>query len=143
MNPFEVLYDGMFGAINGALAVSGICFWGSVFLGAAIGFISSVGKDYFFNNGNINWLGAINASIIGGLAGAIAGAGANCAKNGMQVTKYINSKQILQRTIANGTRRAIARQTYALHVHTTPLMIAGARYIASSAFSTSYTMITN
>ena len=144
VNPWEVLYDGAFGAINGGLAASGIGIVTSVIFGGAFGFVSSIGRDFLFEEDrNINWLGAVNSLFIGALAGLIAGAGANYAKDGMQVVKFVNSRDILNRTIANGTQRAIARQTLALNVHATQLLISGIEYMLSNTFSISYTMLTN
>lgn len=143
INVWEVAFDGAFGAINGGLAASGINIWWSMGLGAVLGFGSSVGKDYFFNNKNIDWCAAINSFFIGAIAGAIAGAGANYAKDGMQVTKFVNSRNILNRTIANGTKRAIARQTHAMNVHAIQLLISGVRYMGSNTASMIYTMCTN
>ena len=144
VNPWEVLYDGAFGAISGGLAASGIGIMASAIFGGVLGFVSSIGRDFLFEeNRNINWLGAVNSFFIGALAGLIAGAGANYAKDGMQVVKFGNSRDILNRTIANGTQRAIARQTHALNVHATQLLISGIRYMLSNSFSISYTMFTN
>ena len=144
VNPWEVLYDGAFGAINGGLAASGISIVASAIFGGVFGFVSSVGRDFLFEEDRkINWLGAVNSLFIGALAGLIAGAGANYAKDGMQIVKFGNSRDILNRTIANGTQRAIARQTHALNVHATQLLISGIRYMLSNTFSTSYTMLTN
>ncbi len=143
LNLQKVLFDGVFGAINGALAASGISVGWSVALGAASGFLSSIGSDLLFENGNINWGAAVNSLIIGAIAGRIAGAGANYVGDGMQVTKFANSRNILNRTIANGTKRAIARQTHALNVHATQLLNSGANYMLSKAFVISYTMLTN
>ena len=143
INWWEVAFDGIFGAINGGLAASGIGIWWSVGLGAVLGFSSSVGKDYFFNNKNIDWCAAINSFFIGAIAGAIAGAGANYVKDGMQVAKFVNSRNILNRTIANGTKRAIARQTHAMNVHAIQLLISGVRYMVSNTVSMSYSMYTN
>ncbi len=144
VNQLEVLYDGAFGAINGGLAASGIGIVASAIFGGALGFVSSIGRDFLFEEDrNINWLGAVNSLFIGALAGLIAGAGANYAKDGMQVVKFGNSRDILSRTIANGSQRAIARQTHALNVHATQLLISGIRYMLSNTFSISYTMLTN
>ena len=143
INWWEVAFDGVFGAINGGLASSGIGILWSVGLGAVLGFSSSVGKDYFFNNKNIDWCAAINSLFIGAIAGAIAGAGANYAKDGMQVAKFVNSRNVLNRTIANGTKRAIARQTQAMNVHAIQLLISGVRYMVSNMVSMSYSMYTN
>ena len=144
VNPLEVFYDGAFGAINGGLAASGIGRVASVIFGGALGFVSSIGRDFLFEEDrNISWLGAVNSLFIGALTGFIAGAGANYAKEGMQVVKFGNSRDILSRTIANGTQRAIARQTHALNVHATQLLISGIKYMLSNTVSISYTMLTN
>ena len=92
---------------------------------------------------NIDWCAAINSFFIGAIAGAIAGAGANYAKDGMQVTKFVNGRNILNRTIANGTKRAIARQIHAMNVHAIQLLISGVRYMGSNTASMIYTMCTN
>ena len=143
INMWEVAFDGVFGAINGGLAASGINIWLSVGLGAALGFTSSVGKDYLFNDKNIDWNAAMKSLVVGALAGFIAGAGANNVKEGMHVTKFVNSKTILNRTIANGTKRAIARQTHAMNVHANQLLISSVKYMGSIAFSLIYTVCTN
>ena len=109
-------------------------------IGAISGFVSSVGSDYLFKDGKINWYAALDSSIFGALTGAIAGAGANHTRD---ITKFVNSKNILNRTIANGTTRAIARQTSALNVHATKLWISSGRYMLSNALSTAHTMWTN
>ena len=139
----EVAFDGVFGVINGGLAASGINIWLSAGLGAALGFGSSVGKDYLFNDKNIDWNAAMKSLVVGALAGLIAGAGANNVKEGMHVTKFVNSKTILNRTIANGTKSAIARQTHAMNVHAIQLLISGVKYMGSNAFSLIYTVCTN
>ena len=143
INLWEVAFDGVFGAINGGLAASGINIWWSMGLGAALGFGSSVGKDYLFNDKNIDWNAAMKSLVVGALAGLIAGAGANNVKEGMHVTKFVNSKTILNKTIANGTKRAIARQTHAMNVHAIQLLISGVKYMGSNAFSLIYTVCTN
>ena len=56
-------------------------------------------------------------------------------RSGAHVTKYINSRDILNRTIANGTKNAISRQTVAMNVHITQLAISGARYLTGGMFS--------
>ena len=143
INLRKVVFDGVFGAINGALAASGISVGWSVALGAASGFLSSIGSDILFENGNINWGAAVNSLIIGAVAARIAGAGANYAGDGMQVTKFANSRNILNRTIANGTKKAIARQSHALNFHVTKLLSSGMRYMLANTSTTVYTMFTN
>ena len=135
VNYGEAFYDFAFGAINGALAASGIGVGLSIVLGAALGGASSIGKDLIFNDGQIDWGKAAYSALIGGLAGWIAGEGANNIKAGMQVTKYINSRNILNSTVANGTKGAIARQTAAMNVHATKLAISAVRYFLSHSFS--------
>ena len=143
INLGEVAFDGVFGAINGGLAASGINIWWSAGLGAALGFGSSVGKDYLFNDKNIDWNATMKSLVVGALAGLIAGAGANNVKEGMHVTKFVNSKTILNKTISNGTKRAIARQTHAMNVHAIQLLISSVKYMGSNAFSLIYTVCTN
>ena len=108
-----------------------------------MGFGSSVGKDYLFNDKNIDWNAAMKSLVVGALAGLIAGAGANNVKEGMHVTKFVNSKTILNKTISNGTKRAIARQTHAMNVHAIQLLISSVKYMGSNAFSLIYTVCTN
>lgn len=55
---------------------------------------------------------------------------------GAHVTKFVNGRNILNKTIANGVKSAISRQTKALNVHATQLIISGARYVASNVFAT-------
>ena len=143
INWWGVAFDGVLGAINGGLAASGINIWWSIGLGAALSFGSSVGKDYLFNDKNIDWNAAMKSLVVGALAGLMAGAGANNVKEGMHVTKFVNSKTILNRTITNGTKRAIARQTHAMNVHAIQLLISGVRYMGSNTFSSIYTVCTN
>ncbi len=45
-------------------------------------------------------------------------------------------KSILNRTIANGTTKVIARQTHAMMIHANQLVISGLRYLLSNMFST-------
>ncbi len=130
----EATFDGVFGAINGGLAASGVSIGMSIFLGATMGGVSSVGKDLLFEGGNIDWKKAGIATLMGGISGAIAGAGADNVKSGSHITKFINSREVLNRTIANGTKSAISRQTVAMNVHATQLVISGARYLISSVF---------
>ena len=143
INLWEVAFDGIFGAINGGLAASGINIWWSAGLGATLGFGFSVGKDYLFNDKKIDWNAAMKSFVVGALAGLIAGAGANNVKEGMHITKFVNSKTILNRTIANGTKSAIARQTHAMNVHAIQLLISGVKYMGANAFSLIYTVCTN
>ena len=50
----EVIYDGLIGVTNGALATSGISAVGSMIAGAIVGGASSVGSDLAFGDGNIS-----------------------------------------------------------------------------------------
>ena len=93
---------------------------------------SSVGKDLLFNEGNIDWEKAAINAVIGSISGAVAGAGADNIKSGAHLSKFMNGRDILNKTIENGTKSAIARQTNALYVHTTQLTISGLRYLAGN-----------
>lgn len=143
INLAKVGFDAFVGAINGGLAAYSISIGWSIALGAIMGFVSSIASDTLFNGGQVDMYSAIKSAFIGGIAGAIAGSGANCVKDGMHVTKFVNGKIILKKTIANGSRRVIARQTNALNVHAKQLMISAVRYLASNTFSMAYTMDTN
>ena len=94
-----------------------------------------------FNDGKVDWVQAGISAIIGLLSGLISGAGADSVKHGAHVTKFIKSRDILNKTIANGTKSVIARQTSAMNVHVTQLVISGARYLMGNAFSTFATQI--
>jgi len=134
-NGWSAFYDACWGAVNGAFAASGIGLAWSVGLGAAFGGLSSVGEDLIFKEGEIDWGKAGISALIGGVSGLISGAGANNLKEGVQVTKYINSRDILQKTINNGTRHAVARQTNAMNRHISKLVLSGARYLGANAAS--------
>ena len=135
VNVFEALYDGAIGAINGVLAASGVGTGVSIVMGAIMGAGSSIGKDLIFGDGKVDWKQAGINALIGGVSGVIAGAGADNVKAGAHVTKFVNSRNILNRTIANGTKHAIARQTNAMNLHSMNLLISGGRYLASTAFA--------
>ena len=133
----EAAYDGAFGAINGMFAASGINLITSGLLGATFGGISSLGKELLFDtDGKINTEKIGLDIILGFISGLIAGAGADNVALGAHVTKFINSKNILNKTIINGTKSAILRQTAAKSVHSTQLAKSGARYLMSVVFST-------
>ena len=131
VNLWMAAYDGLWGAVNGVLAATSITTPLAVLAGAAMGGISSVGSDLIFNNGNINWDGVIINTVLGGVAGLIAGSG-----SGVTIDKYVHSKDILNRTIANGTTRAIGRQISVMYKHILPLVDSGIRYILGNGFGT-------
>ena len=131
----ESAFDGAVGAINGAIASTGISGAASIAIGAGVGGISSIVKDMLFSDGNISCKSAIKSAIIGGISGVISGAGANNSKDGAQITKYILSREILNRTIANGTKSAVSRQTQVMFSHARELIISGAKYVFSNIFS--------
>ena len=132
----EVAYDAGWGALSGILATSGISTPLSVVSGSIIGAISSIGKDLIFHGGNINGENAIVSAVLGGLSGLISGAGANYKPNGQQVTKFINSYNILDKTKANNTVSAIARQTDAMLKHAGELVVSGVKYLFGNVVST-------
>ena len=108
-----------------------------------MGFASSVGNDLIFNDGVVNWTGAFGSAVVGAISGLVSGAGANNVKAGMHITKFVNSKKVLQKTIANGTKRAISRQRQAMNVHAVELLRSGVKYLMSNTFSMLYTVVTN
>ena len=137
-NQGKMWYDGAFGAISGLLAATGIGPIASAVVGAILGGVSSIGNDIIFNDGNIRWDSAAIAVIVGAIGGALSGAGADYIGDGKQLTKFRNSRDILQKTIANNrvTTRVIARQASQLSIHANQLVISGARYLMSHVFTT-------
>ncbi len=135
INEGEVVFDAIVGAINGGLATSGIGKVTSIVIGSVLGGGSRALKDLWFGDRKIDIWGVVDSAIIGGISGAISGEGANYAKNGSHVTNYIASNDILKKTIVNGTKKYIPRQTHAMLVHSKELVISGVRYLMSNTFS--------
>ena len=144
VNVWKVGVDFAFGAISGAFASSGISLGTSIILGGALGAVSSLVNDLCFDtslrtNTGYDWkqisFNALNNAVIGMASGFISGAGADCIKEGQHVTKFVNSKKILNRTIANNTKGSIAHQTRVMYHHANPLVESGIWYLASSAWS--------
>ena len=144
VNVWKVGVDFAFGAINGALASSGISLRTSIILGGALGAASSLVNDLCFDaslrtNAGYDWKqisgNILKNALIGMVSGAISGEGADCIKKGQHVTKFVNSKKILNRTIANNTKGSIAHQTRVMYHHAKPLVDSGIRYLISSAFN--------
>ena len=75
----QVLVDGLFAAASVALAATGISFIASVGIGATIG-LGQYAIDSEFHGEAITWQGAIIATVMGGIGGAISGAGAKNLK---------------------------------------------------------------
>ena len=71
----QVLFDGLFAAASVVLAASGISFWGSVAVGAAMGF-AQYAYQTVGHHESITLRGALIATVVGGIGGAISGAGA-------------------------------------------------------------------
>ena len=148
INWWKCGFDGVMGAISGALASSGISKGLSIGIGAGMGAISSVVNDLFFDEslkteegyGKKIFFNMLKNAATGAFSGWISGAGADCIKEGQHVTKFVNSKKILNRTIANGTKGAIARQTSVMYHHAKPLVESGGRYLASSAWSLAWAL---
>ena len=144
VNLGKVTFDGAIGALGGALASSGISKVVSVIAGGVIGAVSSIASDCLFNEnvktedgydwGQISFNSLKNAAI-GMFSGFISGAGADYIGEGQQITKFINSKHILNKTIANNTQRAIANQTSVMYHHAKQLMVSGMKYLASNVFN--------
>ena len=122
------IYDGVWGAVNGALATTGIGMGWSVAISAGIGAVSSIGSDLLFNDGNINVENLICSTVIGGVSGLIAGGGSK-----KSILKFMHSRDILNRTIANGTKHAITRQTNAMLKHAKSLFVSGVRYAVANS----------
>ena len=74
----QVLVDGLFAAVSVALAATGISLVASVVLGAAMGF-GQYAADSAFHNEAITLQGSLIAIVLGGVGGAISGAGARNA----------------------------------------------------------------
>ena len=136
----EAAYDGVIGAINGALAASPINATISIIASAAIGGGSSVLEDLLFNDGKVDWVKAGVSTIVGAVSGFISGPGADCKSGGSQVTKFINSRDVLDKTIENGTKHVISRQTNAMNKHINQLVISAGRYLGANAVSFMFNM---
>ena len=76
----QVLVDGLFAAASVALATTGISFIASVGIGAAMG-LGQYAIDSAFHGEAITWQGAIIATVMGGIGGAISSAGAKNLKS--------------------------------------------------------------
>ena len=127
INIGQLVYDGAFGVINGALATSGISFGASIIFGSGLGGVSSIGSDLLFNDGNIDVEAAIDSTLLGGLGGMISGAGAK-----KDILKLAHSQKILNRTIANGTKRALVHQTLVRNNHVKTVTVSAIRFAFSS-----------
>ena len=113
-----MLYDGIIGAVNGALAATGISICLGMFAGAIIGGLSSIGSDMLFNEGDIQLDSLIFNTILGIAAGRISGPGAKST-----ITKLTHSQKILSSTIKNNTLRAIPNQTLVRNKHLINLIL--------------------
>ena len=131
----QALYEGAVGGVGGALAASPLGFTASFVAGATLNCLSSIGNDLLFNNGEIDGEKAIFSALIGAGAAFIAGSGANCIKDGKQVSKYLKGAEVLRNTIANNSKQVISRQTNALLAHQKQLVISGVRYFLANGFS--------
>ena len=76
----QVLVDGLFAAASVALAATGIPFITSVGIGTAMG-LGQYAIDSAFHGEAMTWQGAIIATVMGGIGGAISGAGAKNLKS--------------------------------------------------------------
>lgn len=121
-----VLFDGFVGAINGALATSGITAVGSIVAGVVLGAASSIGNDLLSNEGKVDWNVALESAALGGLGGLLSGPGAKD-----DILKLTHSQTILDSTIQNGTKRAIAHQALVRNKHAKSLFFSAIRFILS------------
>ena len=123
-------YDGLIGAVNGAIATTGVGLLGSVALGAVSGGMSSIGSDILFNDGEIQW-DNFGWSVLGGaVAGLISGAGAKS-----DILKYKHSNNILNRTVKNNTVRHIARQALVRDKHIISILTSSFRFVLGNALT--------
>ena len=74
------------------------------FIGGALNFVSSILVQLSNSNGDWNVVNMKKARY-DAVWGAISGAGADNVAAGAHVTKYVNSRNILRRTINNGTKK--------------------------------------
>ena len=142
INWLMVAYDGGVGAISGAVSATGIGTVGSIIFGTACGFGSSLLRDSLFYKekswgekfADASWNG-----IMGGIAGFISGGGANSSNKpqatGHVIENYIHSRGVLQRTIANGTKRAVNHQYMVTTKYELGFIIGGVRYMAGNLFT--------
>ena len=75
----QVLVDGVFAAASVALSATGVSFLASVGIGAAMGF-SQYAIGARFHDESLTVKGAVIATVLGGIGGAISGAGARNLK---------------------------------------------------------------
>ena len=142
INVGMVIYDGLVGAISGAVSATGIGIIGSMAFGAVSGFLSSCFRDLLFESEK-SWEDTlVDASwnaLFGGVSGLIAGAGANHSTNKIVnhhvLENYKHSRGVLQRTIANGTKHAVNNQFMVTSKYELDFIKGGVRYAAGSLFS--------
>lgn len=97
LNPLQLLLDTGLGAMSGMLGGSGISQTASAIFGAGLGFVGSAGSDLIAGQ-PVNFTRAALMSFVGGIIGAITGAGAT---NSTQFSKELangfglSDKQIL------------------------------------------------
>ena len=108
----KTFYDGLWGAINGAIATTGITRLASAFVSSGLGIASSIGEDIIFNDGNIGLGNALTSGVLGFVAGFISGPGAK-----VDIANLTHSQTILNNTIANETVRAISHQRLVRNKH--------------------------
>ena len=90
VNLEQMFFDGLVGAVNGAIATTGIGLIGSVALGGVVGGAASVGEDWL-NDKTIDPLKMLSGVGLGMVGGLIAGSGAN-VKAGVSKVQYANYK---------------------------------------------------
>ncbi len=131
INFWEVLYDGAWGALYGALACTNISTLGSVLVGMGCGFISSIGQDYLFLGAEFELreaiLNAVINGVIGGVVGLIGGPGSRAS-----IEKYIHTRTVLRSTLGKHGQTVLFRQTRSVFKHAKDLLISGVRYFVGN-----------
>ena len=106
------------------MAASGIGALGSVILGGLVGAGQSFASDMIFNGGQVNYKNLMYSTIGGAVGGLFAGAGAKSTIQAVQ-----SAKQILSRTIANGSKNFIGRASSILARNSYKLLLSFGLYL--------------
>ena len=124
INIGKVFFDGAWGIIGISMAASGIGALGSVILGGLVGAGQSFASDMIFNGGQVNYKNLMYSTIGGAVGGLFAGAGAKSTIQAVQ-----SAKQILSRTIANGSKNFIGRASSILARNSYKLLLSFGLYL--------------
>ena len=130
VNAWEALYDGVFGAISGMLAATGIGTLYSVALSGALNGVSGYLSAHLFEDGQYELTDLLIDVGLGMICGLISGNG-----SGQIIDKFIPAKNILAKTIAHHKFHVVTRQAAAVVKHSKDLWVNGVRYFVG-AFET-------